>query len=284
MDASGPNAEQIEYWNKQAGPKWVANVQRMDALIDPLGRAAQEKARPKAGEHVLDVGCGTGQTTLQIATQVGATGAVLGVDISTPMLELARQRISSAKLSNVHFKNADAQTATLPGSHFDLLFSRFGVMFFVDPTAAFTNLARALKPGGRLTFVCWQPLPMNPWVRDPMLAIAKHLPTPPTPPPPGTPGPFAFGDAARTQGILESAGFSGVSLEPLTGELSLGKTVDEAVAFATEMGPVGALLADTSDAVRKAAAQAMRELFQGRAQPSGVSLGYACWIATGTRK
>src|SRR6202008_249637 len=99
MDASGPNAEQIDYWNKQAGPKWVANVARMDALIDPFGRAAQERARPKSGEQVLDGGCGTGQTSVQLATQVGATGSVLGVDISTPMLELARQRTSSAKLS-----------------------------------------------------------------------------------------------------------------------------------------------------------------------------------------
>ncbi|HTO54625.1 MAG TPA: class I SAM-dependent methyltransferase [Myxococcota bacterium] len=283
MEATGPNAEQIEYWNKQAGPKWVAEVTRMDALIAPLGQLAQEAARPRPGERVLDVGCGTGQTSVQLAAKVGPTGSVLGVDISTPMLEWARKRARDAGLANVQFENADAQTHALPASHFDLCFSRFGVMFFIDPLAAFKNLARALKPGGRVAFVCWQPFLQNAWVREPMLALSKVVQLPP-PPPPGTPGPFAFGDGERTRGILEQAGFSDVSLAGKTAELKLGQTVDEASAFAVEIGPVGAQLRDAPESTRRNAAAAIREALAPHAGPQGVTLGCAVWIATGTRK
>jgi SAM-dependent methyltransferase len=283
MEATGPNAEQIEYWNKQGGPQWVAQVARMDALIEPLGTAAQERAQVRKGERVLDVGCGTGQTTLQLAARVGPSGSVLGVDISTPMLELARERAKKEGLTNVRFENSDAQTHSLPPGAFDLCYSRFGVMFFLDPVAAFTNLARALRPGGRLAFVCWQPMMQNAWVREPMMAVAKSMPLPP-PPPPDAPGPFAFGDAARTRGILERAGFSDVALEAKTGELSLGANSEEASRFVTEIGPVSRLLRDAPEAARKTASAAIAELVASRATPKGVSLGYAVWIATAARR
>ena len=283
MDANGPNAEQIEYWNKQAGPQWVAQVARMDALIEPLGSAAQERAKVAKGERVLDVGCGTGQTTLQLAQRVGPSGSVLGVDISTPMLELARERVKKAGLTNVRFENADAQTHSLPAGAFDLCFSRFGVMFFLDPVAAFANLARALRPGGRLAFVCWQPALQNPWVREPMLAVAKSMTLPP-PPPPDAPGPFAFGDAARTRGILERAGFSDVALEGMTAELSLGANAEDATRFVIEIGPVSRALREAPEEARKSASRAIAELIASRVTPKGVSLGCAVWIATATRK
>jgi SAM-dependent methyltransferase len=283
MEATGPNAEQIEYWNKQAGPKWVAEVTRMDALITPLGQLALEAAQPRPGERVLDVGCGTGQTSVQLVAKVGPGGSVSGVDISTPMLEWARKRVRDAGLSNVQFENADAQTHALPASHFDLCFSRFGVMFFIDPVAAFKNLARALKPGGRVAFVCWQPFLQNAWVREPMLAISKVVQLPP-PPPPGTPGPFAFGESERTRGILEQAGFADVSLAGKTAQLKLGQTVDEASAFAIEIGPVGAQLRDAPESIRRNAAAAIRDALAPHAGPQGVALGCAVWIATGTRK
>ncbi|HKC50945.1 MAG TPA: class I SAM-dependent methyltransferase [Myxococcota bacterium] len=282
MEASGPNAEQIEYWNKQAGPVWVNNAARMDEFLAPIGLAAIERAAPRAGERVIDVGCGNGQTSLQLAERVTPTGAVLGVDISTPMLERARERARAAGASHLRFENADAQTHSFPPPVFDLVFSRFGVMFFVDPAAAFTNLARALRPGGRVTFVCWQSPAQNPWLREPMMAIAQHVTMPP-PAAPDAPGPFAFADAARVRGILERAGLSDVAFEPRTGEITLGKTVDEALQFSLEVGPVGAALRDAPASARAAASAAIRELLAARATPNGVALPYATWIATGKR-
>jgi SAM-dependent methyltransferase len=282
MEPTGPNSEQIEYWNKQAGPVWVSNATAMDELLAPIGLAAIERAAPRAGERVIDVGCGNGQTSLQLAERVTPTGAVLGVDISTPMLERARERARAAGASQVRFENADAQTHSFTPGGFDLVFSRFGVMFFVDPVAAFANLARALRPGGRVTFVCWQAPAQNPWLRDPMLAIAKHVTMPP-PAAPDAPGPFAFADAARVRGILERAGFSDVALEARTGEITLGKTVDEALQFSLQVGPVGAVLRDAPESARAAAGAAIRELLASRATPNGVALPYAVWIATGKR-
>jgi len=283
MEASGPNAEQIEYWNKQGGPQWVAQVARMDSLIEPLGRAAQDRASIRTGQHVLDVGCGTGQTSLQLAQRVGPSGSVLGVDISTPMLDLARERARVEKLTNVRFENADAQTHALPASQFDVCYSRFGVMFFIDPVAAFANLARSLRPGGRVAFVCWQPVPKNPWVLEPMQAVAKVL-TLPAPPPADAPGPFAFGDAARTRGILERAGFSDVALDALESEMWLGATAADAARFVIEIGPVSRALREAPESARQAASAAIAELVASRLTPKGISLGCSVWIATGTRR
>ncbi|HTO68779.1 MAG TPA: class I SAM-dependent methyltransferase [Myxococcota bacterium] len=282
MEKTGPNAEQIEYWNQQAGPKWASQVEPLDRMLAPLGLAAIERAAPRAGERVIDVGCGNGQTSLQLAARVGPSGSVLGVDISVPMLAQARARAAAEKLAQLRFENADAQTFAFPPGGADLVFSRFGVMFFADPGAAFANLARALRPGGRIAFVCWQALAQNAWMREPLMALAKHVPLPP-PAAPDAPGPFAFADAARVSGLLERAGFQGVRLAPATGELFLGGTVDEAVRFVSEIGPVGAVLREAPADGRAAASAAIREVLASRATPKGVSLAYATWIASGTR-
>ena len=282
MQATGPNAEQIKYWNEQAGPKWIAENARLDAMLAPLGLAALERARPSAAERVLDVGCGVGQTSLQLAARVGPTGSVLGVDISAPMLARARERASAEKLANVRFETADAQTFAFTPESVDLVFSRFGVMFFADPEAAFANLARALAPGGRLAFVCWQALAQNPWMRDALVALAKHVQLA-APAPPDAPGPFAFADAARVRGILERAGFRGVAHQPLVGEISLGRTIDEALDFVTEIGPAGSALREASEPQRAAASAAIRETLAAHATPAGVRMSYAAWIVTAGR-
>jgi len=282
MEASGPNAQQIEYWNEQAGPKWISENARLDAMLAPLGLAALERAQPRSGERVLDIGCGVGQTSLQLAARVGPTGSVLGVDISAPMLARARERAAAEKLPNLRFEIADAQTAALTPGSVDLVFSRFGVMFFADPEAAFTNIGRALRPGGRLTFVCWQALGLNPWMRDMVAAIAKHVQLP-APPAPDAPGPFAFADAARVRGILERAGFRNVKHEPVTGELSLGGTLDEALSFAIEIGPAGTALRDAPESQRPPAIAAVRDALSAYATPGGVRMGYATWIVSAER-
>ena len=198
---AGSNAEQIEFWNGDAGASWAKRQRRMDALLAPISSAVIEFAHCGAGDHVLDVGCGCGDTSLRLARS-GAM--VTGIDISKPMLARARER-TREEHRDVTFVLADAATATL-ASDYSLLFSRFGVMFFAAPSAAFGNLRGALRANGRMCFVCWQPPQLNPWILLPMLAARPHLAPQPTLDP-HAPGPFAFADASRVEGILRRAGF-----------------------------------------------------------------------------
>ncbi len=278
---AGPNAEQIEYWNQQSGPKWVALESLLDQQIGPLGLAAIERANVAARERVLDIGCGCGQSSLQLGERVVPGGSVLGIDVSTTMLERARARAIELGLDHVRFENADAQTfAFAPGS-FDLAFSRFGVMFFADPVAAFANLRTALAPGGRLGFLCWQEIRRNPWILVPLMAAAQHIPLP-EPPAPGTPGPFSLADTARLHEILERAGWADVVCAPLEGELTLGGHIDleRAVDFALRIGPVGAALREAGEAALPAITASVREVLKPYATPEGVRLGYAAWIVS----
>jgi SAM-dependent methyltransferase len=281
--ATGANAEQIAYWNEISGPRWVAQQQLLDDQISPLGLAAMERARVSTGERVLDVGCGCGQTTLQLAERVGPRGWLTGVDISAPMLERARERAAERGLANARFVLADAQEARL--GEFDLVFSRFGVMFFADPTAAFSNLRAQLAPGGRVSFVCWQEMKRNPWMQVPMRSVAQHVALP-APPAPGAPGPFSLADAARLRGILDQAGFAAGAIEPLEGELRIGGA-DGGLASAVEVmmrtGPAAAALRDADAAARARIADAMREALAPYAAADGVRLGYAAWLVSARR-
>jgi SAM-dependent methyltransferase len=281
MDTTGPNAEQIRYWN-DAGPKWVSRGRLLDAQLAPLGREVMDRAAIAPGAAVLDVGCGCGETTVELAARVGPTGTVTGVDVSAPMLEAARAR--AAGLPHVRFVEADAQTHRFSPASQDLLFSRFGVMFFTDPAAAFANLRAALRPEGRVAFICWQPLGRNDWLRVPLLAALQHLPPPP-PPAPDAPGPFAFGDPERVRDILARAGFDHVALEPLETTLTVGGggSIDEAVEFLLELGPAGALLRDADPALRPAVAASVRAAILPFAGPGGVRMPGAAWIVTARR-
>jgi SAM-dependent methyltransferase len=278
LAAEGPNAEQIRYWNETIGPRWIEQEALLDAQIAPLGLAALERARVAAGERVVDVGCGCGQTSLQLAERVGPGGAVLGVDISSLMLGRARERAKD--LAQLRFENADAQTHRF-AERFDLVFSRFGVMFFADPTAAFANLRAALRPQGRLAFVCWQGIERNPWLLVPLRALAGIVELP-APPPPGSPGPFAFADPERVRGILGAAGFGDVLLTPLAGDLAIGAggDLERAVRFAMQMGPASALLREAGDAVRERARDAIRAALAPLVTPTGVRADYAAWVVT----
>jgi len=283
LAAEGPNAEQIEYWNTASGPKWVALESLLDAQIGGLGRTAMDRAGIAAGERVLDVGCGCGATTLELAERVGPAGSVLGIDVSAPMLARARERVAEAGLANVDLRNVDAQTHVFTAEEGvrDVLFSRFGVMFFADPPAAFANLRGALRPDGRLAFVCWRPLAENPWMRVPVEALARAVPLPP-PPEPGAPGPFAFGDADRVRAILREAGFRAVELAPCDTPLAIagGAPLAEAVSFALQVGPASRALADASPADRERAAELLDEALAPYAGPRGVVLDSASWIVT----
>ncbi len=281
MGAESVNAEQDEYWNETAGPKWVALADLIDEQIAPLGLEAIEAAAVVEGARVLDVGCGCGQTTVQLGARVGPTGRVLGVDLSEPMLEVARTRASERALDQVRFERADAQVRSFAGDGFDRVFSRFGVMFFADPPAAFANLRAALAPQGRLVFLCWQALAKNPWMLRPLMAAAPHVDLPP-PPEPGSPGPFAFADPDHVRGILEAAGFGDIELVPLEREIVVGggRGLEETVDFVLQMGPAGVAMREADKATRDKASASVREALEPFAGPDGVRLDAATWIVS----
>jgi SAM-dependent methyltransferase len=285
MEPSGANAEQIRYWNETAGPKWVTFQRLLDDQLEPFGRHVMERAAIATGERVIDVGCGCGATTMALARRVGPTGLALGIDISTAMLERARESAREAGLTQARFENADAQTHTFTPGGFDLIYSRFGVMFFADPPAAFANLRSGLPAGGRLAFVCWQALWENPWIFEPLKAAAQHI-TLPAPPAPDAPGPFAFADPGRVRSILATAGFVDVGIEELRGTLTLGGTagIDEAVHLLLEgVGPTSAALREADPAVRPKVFAAVRDAIASFATPEGVRMGSAAWIVTARR-
>jgi SAM-dependent methyltransferase len=217
---------------------------------------------------------------LQLAERVGRAGAVTGVDISAPMLEVARGRPIPEGSARPVFRQADAQSDDLGGARFDAAFSRFGVMFFANPSAAFGNIAAALRRGGRLALACWAPFADNPWMAAPLMAAAPFLPPEP-PADPTAPGPFAFADPDRVRGILADGGFTGVSIDRFESLIG-GADLDKAVALALQVGPLGRALRDTPDVADKVVG-AVRETLARYVTPDGVRLASAVWIVSARR-
>jgi SAM-dependent methyltransferase len=277
IEVTGPNADQIEFWNSEAANKWVDFNPIIDRMLGPLGRAAIDRANPRPGEHALDVGCGCGDTTLELARRVAPAGAVTGVDISAPMLALARQRVMDAAVP-VRVVNADAETCKLPAATFDLVYSRFGVMFFTNPDAAFGNLRAALKPGGRIAFVCWQALDRNPWVGVPLKAARPHLPSF-EPPGPEEPGQFSLARPERVERILGAAGFSDARLEPHETTMHVGEgDLDNCVALALKLGPISRLLREAGEQAVPPVAAAVREAVAPYHAGDTLEMNSATWI------
>ncbi len=280
---SEPNAFQVHDWNGQSGERWVSNQVRLDAMLAAFGDAALAAAAPGEGEQVLDIGCGAGVTSLALASHVGPGGHVLGIDISEPLIGRARD-IAQGN-AGVTFRLADAATAQLQPGGFDLLYSRFGVMFFDDPIPAFRHLRQALKPGGRLAFVCWRGTGENDWVRLPMGAIGDMLP-PAAPVDPQAPGPFAFGDRTRVAHILTSAGFTSVDITPFDQSIPFGAgdtrdaALDDAIDMAFEVGPLSRALANQPDDLRNRAVEAVRAAFAARPGDRAIMIDGAAWIVT----
>ena len=274
--ATPPASEQVSYWNDEGGARWVRHIDGVEAMIEPLSARLLERLSPAAGEHVLDVGCGGGITSDAIAQAVGAGGSVTGLDVSKVILEVARQRYAGR--ANLEFLLADASAHDFAPGVYDVLTSRFGVMFFHDPHSAFANLRRALKPGARLCFLCWRRLDENPWMGLTAAAAFTVLP-PPAKPQPGAPGPFSFANGERVTDILSSAGFEDIEFEAVDRPVNMG-TVDEALAWLTHMGPAAQPLREASEHERGAALAAMRKALGEVATNGRVALNGATWVVS----
>ncbi len=273
------NADQLAYWNGPAGQRWAERQQAQDILLGPVAELLIDRAGPAIGERIIDVGCGSGATTIAFAQKLGTSGHVLGIDISGPML--ARARASAPKDLPVEFVLADATVYPFEPASFDLLASRFGVMFFADPALSFANMRKALRASGRLAFACWREPRENPFFMAPLQAAYKHVPKLPQQGP-DDPGPFAFASEARVRRILDAAGFTRIEMEacPLSLDAAIGRGLDGAVQGAFEIGPVSRALDGQPEELRKAAAASIREALTPFAKGDAVLLPASIWIVT----
>jgi SAM-dependent methyltransferase len=266
-------ADQAAFWNGPGGKMWLGAYDRIQRGIAGFSEIALKAANARPGERVLDIGCGTGSTTAELAKAVGPNGRVLGVDISEPLVGAARAQ----GLANATFEVGDATTYSFEAESVDLVFSRFGVMFFGDPVAAFTNIRHALKPGGRLVFICWRTPKENPWAGVPMHAADPHLP-PMERPGPEDPGQYSFGDRARVERILTGAGFAAPSFEPVDLMLDQGKDIPDVLERISDFGPLARRFKDSTPEQIAKAKEAIGEALKPYAQPDGVKLAGACWL------
>lgn len=297
------NSEQIAYWNGDGGRKWAERDDAMAGVLAPISDALLARVAPRRARTALDVGCGGGSNTLQLLQHLDNPTHILGIDVSAPLLEVARARVAERGAApprtalpqtalprtapprtappRIEFLHADAAAHDFGDLRFDLLFSRFGVMFFDDPVAAFAQLRRAVHRNGRLVFCCWQTLGANPWTALPLKAALTVLPAP-EPVAPHSPGPFAFADAAYVQAILARAGWSDARIEPYapTLEFSVEGGYEATVRELVNTGPVGRLLAPAEkparDAVYKAARRALKDYYKG----DTLALAGAVWFVT----
>ncbi len=270
---------QREYWSGKVGDEWAAHAARIDVMLAPVTEAALSAAAVKPGERVLDIGCGAGATSLEIARRVGANGAVIGVDLSPQLLRVARARAAEIGLP-AEFIEADAGAGNL-GQDFDAAFSRFGVMFFEAPAQAFAHIRRALRDDGSPAFVCWRTLSENPWGALPISAIEPMLAAPLPQPDPDAPGPHALADGDKVRRVLTEAGWRNIALAPWDGEISIGGGGDaESIAdFLMRIGPCARAINEHG----LDAAEARRRLLD-RIAPlhanNTLMLPAACWIVT----
>ena len=273
------NADQIAYWNGPGGQHWADRQQTQDIVLAPVSGILIDRAKAKAGERIVDVGCGCGATTIAFAERVGPTGHVCGIDISAPMLGRARQL--APKGLPVDFELADATVYPFEPASADLLVSRFGVMFFATPALSFANMRRALRPAGRMAFACWREPRDNPWLMAPLQAAYKHAPRLPQPGP-DDPGPFSFASEQRVAGILGEAGFTAIEMErcDLSLDIATGRGLEAAVETAVEIGPAARALEGQPPDVIAAATHSIREVLSPFASGQQVPLAASFWMVT----
>ena len=271
-DATEDNAEQRAFWNGAMGEGWVQVEAYIDLIMSPMTEVALVRLAPQAGERIIDVGCGCGGTTRTLA----ASGAhVWGIDISDKMIRQAK--LNARDVDNVAFSVQDAAYADYTADH-DALFSRYGVMFFADPVAAFRNLRTALLPRGRVVYLCWQAPPLNPWIFTGIEALSPYVEGPP--PDPNAPGGFSMADPDRTADVLRKAGFVDVEIEPLVVSLALGRGVDDIMRFHDIVGPLSTVVAQLDEVQADEARRAVRSAYEARLGSDGLVLEAATWLVT----
>jgi SAM-dependent methyltransferase len=277
--AHDKNADQIAYWNGANGQRWTNRQAEQDVLLAPVSKTLIDRAAVKPGDRIIDVGCGCGSTSIAFAEKVAPNGFVLGIDISGPML--ARARELAPRHLPVDFVQTDATVHPFDPQSFDLVVSRFGVMFFAEPAISFANLRRALRPSGRVAFACWREPRENPWMMAPLQAIYQHVPKLP-PQGPEDPGPFAFASEERVNRILDQAGYKAIEMEPiaLSFDIAIGRGLDAAVQAALQIGPGSRALDGHTPKTRAAAAASVKEMLTPYVRGQSVPLSGSIWIVT----
>ena len=275
------NPEQAAAWNGHEGEHWAANADRFERIGSTIWQRLLEHVRIGRADSALDVGCGTGGSTRDLG-RVVVDGAVLGVDLSRPMLAVARARTEADGLTNVDFAQADAQIHPFEPSGYDVVVSCFGAMFFADPVAAFTNLGSALRGAGTLALLAWRDLDTNEWITAirAALAMGRDLPVPP----PEAPTPFSLADPARVGRILAAAGFDAIELEPVDEVMVFGTDADDAYAFMRTMSIVEWLTRDLDPAGRAEALGRLRAAVEAHERPGGVAFGSSAWLITARQR
>jgi SAM-dependent methyltransferase len=279
VDDQQTNHAQAALWNEAAGRNWVEMQNVLDGMFAPLESLLVKESFPGEGGRVLDVGCGAGATTLAMARRLGATGLCLGLDISAPLTEAARARAAAEGIQSAAFMQADAQTHGFEPGSFDSVISRFGVMFFDDPTAAFANLRRAVRPEGKLTFVAWRSPAENPFMTTAARAAEPLLPTLSTiSPAPGAPGQFAFAEEDRVRRILDASGWKKIDLRPIDVPGTL--TEKDLMDYISKLGPVGLALRDVDESTRARTIKTVRSAFEPFVQNGAAHFTMACWLVS----
>jgi SAM-dependent methyltransferase len=272
------NQTQRDTWNGDSGLRWVADADRRDAVLAPVADALLAAARIQPGESILDLGCGCGATTVTAATQAGPDGTAHGIDLSERMLAVARQRTQDAGLTTVSFAAADAQTHPFANADYDAVISRFGTMFFDDPVAAFTNIRRGVRPGGRLFIATWQPLGLNDWLTVPGAALLRYGTLPENSL--GGPGMFAQADPDLVRSTLTRAGWTTIDSRAVTITLRLGDDPVDATDYLADSGVGRAVLETVSAPDKPAALEAVRDALAQHLGSDGIRLNAGILLTT----
>ena len=273
------NADQIAYWNGPGGKHWTERQELQDIVLGPVSEVLIDRAAIKAGERVIDVGCGCGATSFDLAKKVGQGGHITGVDISEPMLGRARELKPAG--APVEFVLADATGYPFAPASTDLLFSRFGVMFFAQPSDSFSNMRKALRPGGRLVFACWRTPRDNPWMMIGLKEAYKFVPKLPEMKP-DDPGPFSFADEERVRRILTESGFTDIGLErvDLALDIAIGRGLEAAIETVLAIGPTSRALENQPKDKVEAATQSIRTVLASHQKGETIPLGGSIWVVT----